>query len=162
MDREKLTKEIDRCLDWLASHEVTHQDYDAVSNRYSKLTKLLMEYDEFSDKLNERQDKLDIEKDKIKGERDLKDKDLELKSRELDLKEKELELKNNVDNQKIQNDAEEAKARRKHEKRQAVWEIIKIGVSTVATGVLIICTGKAEEAAILGQHKWSLIPKVLK
>lgn len=53
----------------------------------------------------------------------------------------------------------EADEKRMAEKRQAWFELIKIGLSTMSTLALIVATGHIEQNVILGQHKWSLIPK---
>ena len=53
----------------------------------------------------------------------------------------------------------EADEKRRAEKRQAWFELIKIGISTASTLALIVATGHIEQNVILGQHKWSLIPK---
>ena len=57
----------------------------------------------------------------------------------------------------------DAAARRRLEKRQAWWDLIKMGFTTVCStacsAALIVVTGKMEQQAILGQHQWSLIPK---
>ena len=58
----------------------------------------------------------------------------------------------------------DAEDRRKMEKRQAWWDLIKIFAtttfSTVCSAALIVVTGKIEQNAILGQHQWQLIPKL--
>ena len=146
MDREKLAKEIQRLQDILAGMEPDSEPYMTIARRLSEYVKTMMEYDEACDKQCERQDKLDLERERL--------------TKEFELKVKELELKCSIETKKAEDSKVEATARRRAEKRQALWDIIKILLQIVGSAALIIVTGKTEQSVILGQHKWSLIPKV--
>ena len=153
MDHDKLVEEVQRLQNWLSDHDPSDEKYEVILGRLIKLTKLGIEFDEACDKQLERQDKLEIETNKSS-------KEIELRERELNLKEQELKLKNRLDSLRAEETANEMLARRKAEKRQAVWDLIKIALSTACSASLIVMTGKVEQQAILGQHQWSLIPKV--
>lgn len=146
MDHDKLIEEVQRLQEWLNENDPTTENYAHVEERLIKLVKLGIEFDEACDKQLERQDRLDLERDKT--------------MRELDLKEKEIELKNGIEAMRIEDNSVDAANRRRVEKRQAYWDLIKTGLQIGGSAVLIVLTGLTEQHVILGQHKWSLIPKI--
>ena len=146
MDRDLLAQEIQKLLKWLNEHEATEENYAIVEDRLIKLAKLCIELDDSCDKQNDRQNKADLEKYKM--------------DQEFELKLKEIELKYHLENSKVENDSKEYAARRRAEKRQAWWDLIKIGLQVGGSAALIIITGNLEQNVIIGQHKWSLIPKI--
>lgn len=146
MDRDLLAQEIQKLQKWLNEHDATEDNYQIVEDRMIKLAKLCFELDESCDKQNDRQNKSDLEKYKM--------------DQEFELKLKEIELKYHLENSKIENDSKEYAARRRAEKRQALWDLIKIGLQVGGSAALIIITGNLEQNVIIGQHKWSLIPKI--
>lgn len=168
-----LVRESTRALDKLGDLEPTDQKYEDVEERALKLIDAEIKHSEFADKQNERQAKLDIEKTKMDNEftiknRELdirekeltvKEKELDLKGREMDLKEKELDMKTRLEFQKAGEANSDLIARRRADKLQAWWEIIKIPLGAACTGALIVLTGNVEQHAILGQHQWSLLSK---
>lgn len=145
MDHDMLIEEVQKLQKWLEEHDPTHENYAMVEDRLIKLVKLGIEYDEACDKQLDRQNRLDLDREK--------------QEREFDLKEKDIELKNGLEAMKLDNGSEEAANRRKLEKRQAWWDLIKIGLQFGCSAALIVVTGHLEQNVILGQHKWSLIPK---
>lgn len=60
---------------------------------------------------------------------------------------------------KVKLDADELQRKRRAEIREILWDLTKMGFSTAMTFLLILGTGHIEQNVILGQHKWSLIPK---
>lgn len=60
---------------------------------------------------------------------------------------------------KLKLEAEETQRRRHAEIRAILWDLTKMGFSTAMSFLLILGTGHIEQNVILGQHKWSLIPK---
>ena len=60
---------------------------------------------------------------------------------------------------KLKLEAEESRRRRRSEIREVLWDLTKMGFSTAMSFLLILGTGHIEQNVILGQHKWSLIPK---
>ena len=145
MDHDKLVEELTRLQNLLNTLEPTSEEYSVVADRMVKLAKLGIELDDACDKQLERQDKLDLERYKI--------------DKEFEFKEKELELKNGIEAMKIEDNAADAAERRRTEKRQALWELIKIALQLGGSAALICVTGKIEQGVILGHNKWSLIPK---
>ena len=148
MDRDKLAKEIERLQDALANLGPDKEQYRTVLECMIKSLKMQMEYDELCDKQIERQNKFELEKDRLYQE-------YELKKRELDWRIK-------MEEKKLKDEVDEAANRRHVEKRQVIWDLIKIGLTTGCTVLIIWFTGKIEQGAILGQHQWSLIPKLFK
>lgn len=148
MDHDELRKEIQRIQHKLATLDPETKEYSIVEERLIILAKLEMDFNESCDKQLERQNEHELKKERM--------------DREFDLKEKEIEQRHDVDVQKLNDAAEEAFNRRKAEKRQAWWDLGKLGVSGFITAGLILVTKKAEEAVIFGQHVWSFIPKAPK
>ena len=146
MDHEMLVKELQRLQNWLNTHDPTTSEYFDVEERFVKLARLSMEFDEMCDKQLERQDKLELEHQRME--------------REFEIKEKDLEFKNELEVKKREDISDEADVRRRIERRQAWWDLIKIGLQIGGSAALIIITGNIEQNAILGHNKWSLIPKV--
>ena len=146
MDRDLLAQEIQKLLKWLNEHEATEENYAIVEDRLIKLAKLCIELDDSCDKQNDRQNRSDLDKYKI--------------DKEFELKLQEIKLKYDLENSKVENDSKEYAARRKAEKRQAWWDLIKIGLQVGGSAALIIITGNLEQNVIIGHHKWSLIPKI--
>lgn len=60
---------------------------------------------------------------------------------------------------KLKLEADETQRRRRSEIREVLWDLTKMGFSTAMSFLLILGTGHIEQNVILGQHKWSLIPK---
>ena len=60
---------------------------------------------------------------------------------------------------KLKLEADETQRKRRSEIRELLWDLTKMGFSTAMSFLLIIGTGHIEQNVILGQHKWSLIPK---
>lgn len=145
MDHDKLVTIIQKLQDWLTEHTPTDDGYSQVEELLIKLVKLEIDFNEACDKQLERQNKFELERDKS--------------NRELDLKEKEIELKNGIEAMKLEDNSNDTKNRRRMEKYQAGWDIAKIVLQGACTGLLIVLTGVTEQQVILGQHKWSLIPK---
>ena len=160
MDHDKQVAEIENLQNLL--NKITDKDseqYLSLAKRLADQVRLLMEFDEQCDKQNERQNKLDFEQRKFDKELEF---DREKFLKELELKTKELELKMELEKWKLSEGCAEADARRKAEKRQALWDIIKILLQILGSAALIVITGKIEQNVILGQHKWSWIQKLMK
>lgn len=155
MDHDKLVEEMQRLQNTLAELDTTSDAYDVVLGRLAKLNKIGIEFDEACDKQCERQIKLQNEEDNSSKEYDLK-------VRELDIREREIEQKAVIEAQKIDENAAEFAARRRIEKWQAIWDLVKMGLATGCTAALIVFTGRTEQHAILGQHQWSLLTKAPK
>ena len=146
MDHDKLVTELNRLQDMISNTDPTSEEYARIEERMIRLAKLCIELDEACDKQLERQDRLEVDRLKVE--------------RELDLREKEIELKNDLEVMKANDGVANDAARRRAEKRQAWWELIKIGLQVSGSAALILITGNVEQNAILGHNKWSLIPKV--
>lgn len=159
MDHDKLVEEQERLQKLLATYGPTTDEYAKVEERLIKLAKLEFEFNESSDKQNERLNKFELEREKIKQEFSKQNRELEFKMQELKLKEKELELRNGLEAMKLEDNAEEARNRRRAEKRQAWFDLGKIVLQIGGTAALIGLTGKIEQGVIFGHNKWSLIPK---
>ena len=166
MDRDKLVKEIEKLQELLSKIEDKDgEKYLILAKRLSEHIKMLMEFDETCDKQNERLNKYNFEQKKfdknLEFEREKFEKEKELErekfANELELKRKELEAKMEFERYKYNENTKESAARRKAEKRQAIWDIIKLLVQIIGSGILIAFTGKIEQTVILGQHKWSWI-----
>lgn len=160
MDRDMLSKEIQKLQKKLEDTKPESEEYSIVKNYLASLWKLAQDFDEACDKQNERQSKIDLEKLRLKQEYDLRIKEYELKMKELEIREKEIEAKNQLEKDKIMETAIEAEERRKAEKKAALWDLIKMGAQALFIGGLIGFTGHCEQNVILGAHKWSLIPKI--
>lgn len=145
MDHDELRKEIKRLQTKAATLDPASKEYAIVSEQLVTMCKLEMEFNEVCDKQLQRQNEFELKKEQLDREFGLKKEQLD---REFDLKEKEIEQRH-----------EEAFNRRKAEKKQAWWDLAKLGVSGFITAGLILVTKKSEEAVIFGQHVWSLIPK---
>lgn len=149
MDHDKLDAEVQRLQDILS--EITDpacERYMTIAKRLSELAKLRNDFDEVCDKQLERQDRLDLEREKL--------------LKEIDLKIKEIELKMELERMKIKENSMDVAARRRAEKNLAFWDMAKIVLHFIGSGVLIYYTGQTEQNVILGAHKWSLIPKIFK
>lgn len=145
MDYDKLKQEIQRLQELLGTLDPVSEEYAKVRDELIRLAKLEMEFNETCDKEIERSARVDIERDR--------------NEKEFELKNKEIELKNEMEAKRLDDNAADFAARRRAEKRQALWDLIKIGLQFGGSAALIIITGHTEQAVILGQHKWSLIPK---
>lgn len=174
MDHDELRKEIQRLQQKLATLDPETKEYSIVKEQLITLAKLEMDFNESCDKQLERQNEFELKKERMDREFALKEKELnnqreldirkmddasEKSDREFDLKEKEIEQRHDVDVKKLDDAAEEAFNRRRAEKKQAWWDLAKLGASGLITAGLILVTKKSEEAVIFGQHVWSLIPK---
>ena len=148
MDRDKMAQEINRLQDVINGLDPKTDDYKFVLESMTKLTKMMMEYDELCAKQIERDDRLELESDKT--------------MKELDIRMKELEFKIRQEEKKFEDEIKEAARQRKVAVAKAVWDIVKIALTTGCTVLLIWFTGHVEQSAILGQHQWSLIPKLFK
>ena len=84
---------------------------------------------------------------------------LSLEVDEAHVKEVERHDKFELEIDKLKLEADETERRRRAEIREILWELVKMGFSTAMTFMLILGTGHIEQNVILGQHKWSLIPK---
>lgn len=71
----------------------------------------------------------------------------------------ERQEKMDLEYNKVKLDADELQRKRRSEIREILWDLTKMGFSTAMTFLLILGTGHIEQNVILGQHKWSLIPK---
>lgn len=164
MDREELVKRINKMIGILNTLNPVDnaEDFETVREDIIKLSKLLAEYDENCDKQLERQEKLDIEKERLKLEQLRIEKEFEIKFKELELRIEEAKFKSEIESMKVEQADEEAAARKKAAKWQAIWDLIKIAAQIAGTALLIGLTGKLEQSVILGNHKWSLIQKFFK
>ena len=163
---DRLVQEATRALDKLGNVEPTDAKFALVEENAIKLVEAEIKHSEAADRQNERQDKLELERDKMDNEfklksreMDIREKELELRNKELDLRAKELDAKERMEYQKVAEANADMAARRRAEKKQAWWELIKIPLTAICSGALIVVTGRVEQHAILGQHQWSLIPK---
>ena len=148
MDRDKMAQEINRLQDVINGLDPKTDDYKFVLESMTRLTKMMMEYDELCAKQIERDDKFELESEKT--------------TKELDIRMKELEFKIRQEEKKLEDEIKEAARQRKVAVAKAVWDIVKIVLTTGCTVFLIWFTGHIEQSAILGQHQWSLIPKLFK
>ena len=148
MDRDKMAQEINRLQDVINGLDPKTDDYKFVLESMTRLTKMMMEYDELCAKQIERDDKFELESEKT--------------TKELDIRMKELEFKIRQEEKKFEDEIKEAARQRKVTVAKAVWDIAKIALTTGCTVLLIWFTGHVEQSAILGQHQWSLIPKLFK
>ena len=148
MDRDKMAQEINRLQDVINGLDPKTDDYKFVLESMTRLTKMMMEYDELCAKQIERDDKFELESEKT--------------TKELDIRMKELEFKIRQEEKKFEDEIKEAARQRKVAVAKAVWDIAKIALTTGCTVLLIWFTGHVEQSAILGQHQWSLIPKLFK
>ena len=148
MDRDKLVEEIDRLQNVAKELNPTEEGHKAVLEAIIKLTKLQMEYDDLCAKQLDREDRFELEKDKT--------------MEELELRMKELEFQIKMEEKKLDDEIKEAARQKRVAFVRAIWDIVKICLSTGCTLLLIWFTGHVEQSAILGQHQWSLIPKLFK
>lgn len=63
---------------------------------------------------------------------------------------------------KLKLEYEEAQRKWRAEIRQILWELVKMGFSSVLTFLLILGTGFIEQNVILGQHKFGFIQNFTK
>lgn len=148
MDNEKIVSVIQKLQGMLETGDPTDAKFSVILEMLTKCQKLKSENDENCDRQNERQNKLDLEKLRLE--------------KEIELKLKELELKYALEEKKVKADSEEAARRRRAEKRNAIWDIIKLLVQIIGSAALIAFTGKIEQSVIIGNHKWSLLQKIFK
>ena len=148
MDNDKIVSMIQKLQGMLDAIDPTEAKYSIILDMLTKCQKLKSENDEACDKQNERQNKLDLEKLRLE--------------KEVELKLKELELRYALEEKKVKADSEEAARRRRAEKRNAIWDIIKLLVQIIGSAALIAFTGKIEQSVIIGNHKWSLLQKIFK
>ena len=145
MDYDKLNVSIQKLQKMMDECDPMSEKFGILLGLFTKLVKLKAENDDACDKQNERQDKLDLDRQRLE--------------KEFELKMKELELKYGIEEKKIEKDSTEAANRRRAERRQAIWDIIKLLAQILGSAALIAFTGKIEQGVIIGQHKWSVIPR---
>jgi len=148
MDRDKLGKEIERLQDVLRNLDPNDEVYGSVVERIIKLTKLQMEYDELCDKQIDRQNRFELDQEKS--------------NEQIELEKEKLEMSIRLEEKKFEKDLMDVARQRKITRWQAIWDLVKILLTTGCTVALIVVTGRIEQSAILGQHQWSLIPKLFK
>jgi hypothetical protein len=72
MDRDKMAQEINRLQDVINGLDPKTDDYKFVLESMTRLTKMMMEYDELCAKQIERDDRLELESDKTMKELDIR------------------------------------------------------------------------------------------